>query len=110
MKEDDLEFASFMVQNLNVILMTAPELAGVRKGFKDLTSQPSRDLFCVLYRYKKQIVDVFVLTRTDAAHGATTQLRLSRSVYWRKCTHMLAICFSSLANLRSVGILRFIAL
>ena len=50
MKEDDLEFASFMVQNLNVILMTAPELAGVRKGFKDLTSQPSRDLFCVLYR------------------------------------------------------------
>ena len=50
MKEDDLEFASFMVQNLNVILMTAPELAGVRKGFKNLSSQPSRDLFCVLYR------------------------------------------------------------
>lgn len=35
--EKDLEFAGFMVQNLNIILITAPELLELRKKLKNLT-------------------------------------------------------------------------
>lgn len=35
----DLEFASIMVQNLNLIMITSPELAGFRKRLKTLESK-----------------------------------------------------------------------
>jgi Vacuolar protein 14 C-terminal Fig4p binding len=35
----DLEFASIMVQNLNIILVTSPELAELRKRLKNLESR-----------------------------------------------------------------------
>ncbi|KAJ3152671.1 hypothetical protein HDU86_005544 [Geranomyces michiganensis] len=37
-REEDLEFASTMVQNLNFILITAPELADLRRRLKNLDS------------------------------------------------------------------------
>jgi vacuole morphology and inheritance protein 14 len=47
-KEEDLEFASIMVQNLSTILITAPELYEVRKRLKNL--KDNFTLFVVLYR------------------------------------------------------------
>ncbi|KAF9401619.1 PtdIns(3,5)P(2) sythesis regulation factor [Mortierella sp. AD011] len=49
-KDEDLEFANMMVQNLNIILITAPELADLRKRLKGVDSKDCQALFTVLYR------------------------------------------------------------
>ena len=49
-KEEDLEFASVMIQTLNIILLTSSELHEMRTNLKDLLNDTSRDLFTVLYR------------------------------------------------------------
>ncbi|KAI0677307.1 ARM repeat-containing protein [Trametes maxima] len=50
-KEEDLEFASVMVQKLNLILITSPELADFRRRLKSLeTRQDGQALFTTLYR------------------------------------------------------------
>lgn len=50
LKEEDLKFASTMVQTLNAILLTSAELFQLRNQLKDLRTQESRALFCCLYR------------------------------------------------------------
>mmetsp|Transcript_25432 Transcript_25432/g.61263 ORF Transcript_25432/g.61263 Transcript_25432/m.61263 type:complete len:723 (-) Transcript_25432:110-2278(-) len=51
LKEVDLEFASLMVQTLNLILLTSSELFELRGLLKNsLTSQQSRDLFIQIYQ------------------------------------------------------------
>ncbi|KAM6973512.1 protein VAC14 homolog [Aplochiton taeniatus] len=50
LKEEDLKFASTMVQTLNTILLTSAELFQLRNQLKDLHTQESCDLFCCLYR------------------------------------------------------------
>ena len=40
-KEEDLEFASVMVQKLNMILITSPELADFRRRLKSLETRAS---------------------------------------------------------------------
>ncbi|XP_034749029.1 protein VAC14 homolog [Etheostoma cragini] len=50
LKEEDLKFASTMVQTLNTILLTSAELFQLRNQLKDLRSQESCALFCCLYR------------------------------------------------------------
>ncbi len=72
-KEEDVEFASIMVQNLNNNLITAPELADLRKRLRNLETK-----VCVeLVRY----VHWLTLHRTDKLsslhsldHGVTMQL------------------------------------
>ncbi|KAK2466024.1 hypothetical protein APHAL10511_001666 [Amanita phalloides] len=50
-KEEDLEFASVMVQKLNIILTTSPELGDFRKRLKGVeTRQDGQALFTTLYR------------------------------------------------------------
>ena len=53
-RENDLEFTSLVVQNLNIILFTAPELVGLRNMLKEAwvvnASAASRTLFDTLYR------------------------------------------------------------
>ena len=57
-QEEDIEFASIMVQNLNNNLITAPELADLRKRLRNLDSNTSNttattggsSLFTVLFR------------------------------------------------------------
>ncbi|KAI1306433.1 hypothetical protein EDD11_004764 [Mortierella claussenii] len=49
-KDEDLEFANTMVQNLNIILITAPELADLRKRLKTVDSRDGQALFTVLYK------------------------------------------------------------
>lgn len=45
---NDIEFAALMVQNLNLILITAPELHGLRTKLKQ--ASPTNPLFSILYK------------------------------------------------------------
>ncbi|KAL8973321.1 MAG: hypothetical protein Q9183_000014 [Haloplaca sp. 2 TL-2023] len=49
-KDEDLEFASIMIQNLNNNLMTAPELADLRKRLRNLESREGQTFFVTLFR------------------------------------------------------------
>ncbi|KAJ3101115.1 hypothetical protein HDU97_001640 [Phlyctochytrium planicorne] len=49
-RDEDLEFASTMVQNLNIILITAPELSDLRRKLKNLETRDGLLLFAALYR------------------------------------------------------------
>ncbi|KYK60706.1 Armadillo-type fold domain containing protein [Drechmeria coniospora] len=49
-KEEDVEFASIMVQNLNNNLITAPQLGEVRKRLRNLETRDGQTLFVALFR------------------------------------------------------------
>lgn len=49
-KEEDVEFASIMVQNLNNNLITAPELSDLRKRLRNLDSREGQAFFVALFR------------------------------------------------------------
>ncbi|KAL8774959.1 MAG: hypothetical protein Q9209_000438 [Squamulea sp. 1 TL-2023] len=49
-KDEDLEFASIMVQNLNNNLITAPELADLRKRLRNLETRDGQTFFVTLFR------------------------------------------------------------
>ncbi|GES94101.1 ARM repeat-containing protein [Rhizophagus clarus] len=49
-REEDIEFASNMVQNLNSILITTPELSDLRKRLKNLETKDEQMLFTALYK------------------------------------------------------------
>jgi len=49
-KDDDVEFASIMVQNLNNNLITAPELADLRKRLRNLENRAGQTFFVTLFR------------------------------------------------------------
>ncbi|KAH8751373.1 vacuolar protein 14 C-terminal Fig4p binding-domain-containing protein [Diaporthe sp. PMI_573] len=49
-KEEDVEFASIMVQNLNNNLITAPELSELRKRLRNLESRDGQTFFVALFR------------------------------------------------------------
>ncbi|PYI30279.1 hypothetical protein BP00DRAFT_487539 [Aspergillus indologenus CBS 114.80] len=49
-KEEDLEFASIMVQNLNNNLITAPELSELRKRLRNLDNKDGQAFFVALFR------------------------------------------------------------
>lgn len=49
-KDEDVEFASIMVQNLNNNLITAPELAELRKRLRNLETKEGQLFFVALFR------------------------------------------------------------
>lgn len=49
-KEEDVEFASIMVQNLNNNLLTAPELSDLRKRLRNLETKDGQTFFVALFR------------------------------------------------------------
>jgi len=49
-KDEDIEFASIMVQNLNNNLITAPELAELRKRLRNQDSKDGQMFFVALFR------------------------------------------------------------
>lgn len=49
-KDEDIEFASIMVQNLNNNLITAPELSELRKRLRNLESKDGQLFFTALFR------------------------------------------------------------
>lgn len=75
-REDDLEFASVIVQKLNIILITSPELADFRKRLKSLeTRQDGQALFTTLYRsWCHNAVAVFSLCLLAQAYEHASNL------------------------------------
>ncbi|RPA80756.1 ARM repeat-containing protein [Ascobolus immersus RN42] len=49
-KDEDVEFASIMVQNLNNNLITAPELADLRKRLRNLEMRDGQAFFVAMFR------------------------------------------------------------
>lgn len=49
-KDEDIEFASIMVQNLNNNLITAPELTDLRKRLRNLETKDGQMFFVALFR------------------------------------------------------------
>ncbi|KAI8334534.1 vacuolar protein 14 C-terminal Fig4p binding-domain-containing protein [Choanephora cucurbitarum] len=49
-QDEDLEFASIMIQNLNIILVTSSELSDLRKRLRNLELKDNQRLFNTLYR------------------------------------------------------------
>ncbi|KAL7753457.1 hypothetical protein RI367_001232 [Sorochytrium milnesiophthora] len=49
-KEEDLEFASTIITNLNLILSTAVELTDLRRRLKNLEAKEGQQLFITLYK------------------------------------------------------------
>lgn len=49
-QDEDLEFASIMIQNLNIILITSSELSDLRKRLRNLEHKENQRLFNNLYR------------------------------------------------------------
>jgi vacuole morphology and inheritance protein 14 len=49
-RDEDVEFASIMVQNLNNNLITAPELADLRKRLRSLDTKDGQTFFVTLFR------------------------------------------------------------
>ncbi|KEZ43607.1 hypothetical protein SAPIO_CDS4536 [Scedosporium apiospermum] len=49
-KEEDVEFASIMVQNLNNNLITAPQLSEMRKRLRNLETKDGQTFFVALFR------------------------------------------------------------
>ena len=46
-QEEDLQFASLMVNNLNMILLTSSELFELRQKLKDLANEVGKDRFAI---------------------------------------------------------------
>lgn len=60
--EDDLDFASFLVQKLTVVLITAPELADLRKRLKCFESKDDELLFCKIYKsWSHNAISIFTI-------------------------------------------------
>lgn len=66
----DLEFASVIVQKLNIILITSPELADFRKRLKSLETRVRLGLFSRVY-----VTHVGVLFQQDGQALFTTLYR-----------------------------------
>ncbi|KAF1984426.1 vacuole morphology and inheritance protein [Aulographum hederae CBS 113979] len=49
-KDEDVEFASIMVQNLNNNLITAPELADLRKRLRNMETRDGQTFFVTLFK------------------------------------------------------------
>lgn len=49
-KDEDIEFASIMVQNLNNNLITAPELADLRRRLRNLDNKDGQSFFVILFK------------------------------------------------------------
>lgn len=75
---EDLEFASLMVQNLNMILVASPELAALRRRLRALDQKENQTLFVGLYRcWCHNAVSVFCLCLlTQAYEHAYNVLRI----------------------------------
>ncbi|PPQ71095.1 hypothetical protein CVT24_009846 [Panaeolus cyanescens] len=74
-KEDDLEFASVIVQKLNLILITSPELADFRKRLKNLETRDGQVLFTTLYRsWSHNAMAVFALCLLAQAYEHASNL------------------------------------
>ena len=101
-KEEDVEFASIMVQNLNNNLITAPQLADVRKRLRNLEAKvppPGH----MLHLYPHWLTCMLRMDKHFSSpcsgHGATTLLPPSPCACWRKLTSRRTTCCRSCESL-----------
>ena len=91
----DLEFASVIVQKLNIILITSPELADFRKRLKSLETRVSSPLLHSFYALKSN--DNIKTDRCSSPHyidpGVTMPWPSSPFAFLRKHTSMRLIYF-----------------
>jgi hypothetical protein len=101
-KEEDIEFASIMVQNLNNNLITAPELSDLRKRLRNLDSKVEQPLpvegckQLLIYPERR----VRCSSSPCSGHGATTLFLHSLSVCLRRLMNRLITFSKSLLSLR----------
>lgn len=77
MVKNDLEFCSTIVQTLNLILLTAPELSPLRKSLQESVVQPgnSEDIFNVLFKcWCHNPVATFSLCLLSQAYDLSAEL------------------------------------
>lgn len=75
----DLEFVGLMVQTLNLILLTAPELASLRRALKSISTPactiPDREMFTTLFRcWVHNPVSTFSLCLLSQAYDLSCNL------------------------------------
>lgn len=96
----DLEFASTIVQHLNLILITAPEvpsrdlikLSEVRKRLKNLDSKDGMSIFTVLYRsWCHSAVSVFALCLLSQTYDQAASIMSSFSEIEITVTHLVQL-------------------
>ena len=102
----DVEFASIMVQNLNNNLITAPELAELRKRLRNLDTRVQSDLVGGRFQYADILRMVKPFSSLCLGHGAITQLQPSLCVYLRKPTSRRIVCFKFCGFRISLGLKR----
>ncbi|KZP00190.1 ARM repeat-containing protein [Calocera viscosa TUFC12733] len=74
-RDEDLDFASTMVQKLNIILITSPELQEFRRRLKNLESKDGQMLFSILYKsWCHNAVAVFSLCLLAQAYEHASNL------------------------------------
>lgn len=95
----DLEFASVIVQKLNIILITSPELADFRKRLKSVETRVSHFIsstfFPIPYDYEIYSKTDKRCSRHFTDHGATTQCQFSLCASWPKPMNTLQISYIS---------------
>ncbi|GAA6020240.1 hypothetical protein JCM8202_002588 [Rhodotorula sphaerocarpa] len=73
--DEDLDFSSIMVQNLNLIMITSPELNDFRKRLRTLDSKDGQNLFVTLYRsWSHNAVATFTLCLLAQAYEQASAL------------------------------------
>ncbi|KAH9989128.1 vacuolar protein 14 C-terminal Fig4p binding-domain-containing protein [Russula vinacea] len=89
-KEEDLDFASVIVQKLSTILITSPELADFRRRLKSLeTRQDGQALFVTLYRsWCHNAVAVFSLCLLAQAYEHASNLLAILQVFFSCCADL----------------------
>ena len=92
-----MEFASIMVQNLNNNLITAPELADLRKRLKNLESKVSSWISLAWFEVGTSLTQKSRMGKLSSSpcsdHGVIMRSRLSPSACLHKPTNKLTICF-----------------
>jgi vacuole morphology and inheritance protein 14 len=74
-RDEDVEFASIMVQNLNNNLITAPELADLRRRLRNLDNKEGQAFFVALFRsWSHNAVATFSLCLLAQAYDQAYQL------------------------------------
>jgi len=98
-KEEDIEFASIMVQNLNNNLITAPELAELRKRLRNLETRASAPRSPPLMLRGDQLLTPFRTAKPSSwlcfGLGVTTRSQLSRCASSPRRTSRPITCCSS---------------
>lgn len=94
----DLEFVSLMVQKLNLILITSPELAEFRRRLKNLENRVRSSSFAFRYRLKQFLFSSKMdrhCSRRCTDRGVITPSPPLPSAFFRRLTNMLQICCPS---------------